>query len=241
VKHDSPAGKLLRDLINEDDPMYILDVGASGGIEDHWSVFGTKLMADGFDPLINEIVRLNKEAPDNVKYWDAFIDGGSSLRTVVSPHPDDVYLTAFNRTTASEYGRIKNQDYRKEVFNRGEELRYSGNRYSLDEFIEDHARPTPNFLKIDTDGSDFLVLQGAKRTLSDLKCLGVQVECQFHGRPEQVGACSVRLFIPVVCRDRRHRFEHCFGLVEYSERRVHVDFALLNRDAGESMVDAVGE
>jgi hypothetical protein len=184
VKANSFAGKLLSDLLDENDPIYILDVGASGGIEEHWSAFGAKLKADGFDPLLDEVARLNETAPDSVTYWGAFIDGGGRLGSSVSPHPEDVYLTAFNRTTASEYGRIKNHDYRKEVFNRGEELRYSDERFSLDEFMETNARPTPNFLKIDTDGSDFLVLQGANTILSDPKCLGVQVECQFHGRPD---------------------------------------------------------
>jgi len=102
----------------------------------------------------------------------------------VSPNPEDVSLTAFDRTTASEYGKIKHQDYRKKVFNRGEELRYSSTRYSLDEFLLSRGKPNPNFLKVDTDGSDFLVLQGAQQVLSDLNCVGVQVECQFHGRPD---------------------------------------------------------
>jgi len=187
VKTNSEAVKFLLDFIDYTDPVYLVDVGASGGIEEHWSAFGTKLRSDGFDPLVIEVARLNSEAPEGVTYLDAYIDGGSLRRSVESPHPEDVRLTAFDRTTASEYGRIKNQDYRKEVFNRGEELRFSSKRFSLDEFIQAHKRPTPNFLKIDTDGSDFSVLQGATQILSDLNCFGVQVECQFHGRPDSQG------------------------------------------------------
>jgi len=152
-----------------------------------WSTFGTKLRADGFDPLTTEVDTLNSATPNNETYWDAFIDGGNLRRSVVSPNSEDVSLTAFERTTASEYRNIKHQDYVKDVFNRGDDLRYTSNRYSLDEFLLAHGKPNPNFSKVDTDGSDFLVLRGAQQALSNLNCLGVQVECQFHGRPDQHG------------------------------------------------------
>lgn len=223
VKTNSEVVKFLLDFIEDTDPVYLVDVGASGGIEEHWSAFGTKLRSDGFDPLVTEVARLNSEAPEGVTYLDAFIDGGSLLRSVESPHPEDVRLTAFDRTTASEYGKIKNQDYRQEVFNRGEELRFSSKRFSLDEFIQAHKRPTPNFLKIDTDGSDFLVLQGANRILSDLECLGVQVECQFHGRPDAQGNTFAN--IDILMRSHGFRLFHLeswkYSRVEFPSQFVY--------------------
>lgn len=186
-REPSLTAELLTHL-PKDDVFYVLDVGASGGVEDHWLLhFGDQFFADGFDPLVREISLLNREAPSNVKYWDAFIDGGLLLRHVTSPHPEDVRLTAFDRTTASEFGRIKSQNYGQQVFNRGEALEFTSTRFSIDEFIRQHERPRPNFIKVDTDGSDLPVLLGASESLSDYACLGVQVECQFHGRPGSEG------------------------------------------------------
>lgn len=166
------------------DVVYLLDVGASGGIEEHWPLhFREVLLAEGFDPLISEVERLNQEAPRNIRYWNAFIDGGAGLRNIPAPHPEDVRLTAFDRTTASEFGRLKSQDYRQQVFNRGEPLEFSTEQFSLDEFLGIRLGATPNFIKVDTDGSDYPVIQGAEQALNDLRCFGVQIECQFHGRP----------------------------------------------------------
>jgi hypothetical protein len=51
----------------------------------------------------------------------------------------------------------------------------------LDEFFL-RTHPTDvDFIKIDTDGSDYQVLLGARELLAKCPVLGVAVECQFHG------------------------------------------------------------
>jgi len=53
---------------------FLLDVGCSGGIEEHWFAFGDRLRAIGFDPLIAEIDRLSSLNTDpGVVYEAAYV------------------------------------------------------------------------------------------------------------------------------------------------------------------------
>ena len=53
----------------------LLDVGAAGGIDASWRVFGARLNALGVDPLVAEVKRLNaEEASENIKYYAAFVE-----------------------------------------------------------------------------------------------------------------------------------------------------------------------
>ena len=44
----------------EREPVTLLDIGCSGGVESEWDVFGSSLRAIGFDPLEFEIARLRR-------------------------------------------------------------------------------------------------------------------------------------------------------------------------------------
>ncbi len=53
---------------------FLLDVGASGGIEEHWFTLGDKLRAVGFDPLVSEVKCLNEENTNpNIHYEEGFV------------------------------------------------------------------------------------------------------------------------------------------------------------------------
>ena len=54
--------------------IFLLDVGASGGIEPHWLGLGDKLTAIGFDPLVSEVKRLNETNTNpNIHYEEGFV------------------------------------------------------------------------------------------------------------------------------------------------------------------------
>lgn len=72
-------------------------------------------------------------------------------------------------------------DYVKERYNAGAEVVYSDRFLELDEFFEAAERDAVDFVKIDTDGSDYGVLLGAERLLGEGAVLGLSVEMQFHG------------------------------------------------------------
>lgn len=71
--NDNP--RLTRLLVERgafaEDPMFVVDVGASGGIDPYWREFGRQLEAVGFDPLVAEVDRLNSAAQHGVR--EAFL------------------------------------------------------------------------------------------------------------------------------------------------------------------------
>jgi hypothetical protein len=72
-------------------------------------------------------------------------------------------------------------NFQKEIFNSGQEMVFSRNRVELDNYFQGSDRDGMDFIKIDTDGSDYQVLTGARQLLDAGAVLGVTIECQFHG------------------------------------------------------------
>ena len=69
----------------------LIDVGASGGIGEHWRALGDDLCAIGFDPLVAEVEWLNRhENRKNVRYEAAFIG---------CPEYDDLFPEPFLRSS----------------------------------------------------------------------------------------------------------------------------------------------
>ena len=168
-----------------DSDLCIVDVGASGGIDQRWSIFGDRLTAVGFDPLVAEVDRLNQlETRPKVRYEAASVTCREydSLFPVVV-RDDQVasrFIHPFERSSAVAAHRILNLDYVREMFNAGAQVEYSDRTVTLDEYV-DSTPLVPDFLKIDTDGGDFQVLLGAANLVAQGNLLGIQIEAQFHG------------------------------------------------------------
>lgn len=167
------------------DPFTVVDVGASGGIPHVWYSFGDRLVAYAFDPLVSEVDRLNacKPGVGSVEYLDAYVVRSSSEDEERSPGDDYGIISRSSTWRALE---LTSTDRRKEAYNSGLELRYSSNRFSIDEFMRERAINTVDFIKTDTDGYDYSVLLGAKETLVSRGVLGVVAEVNFnsHSHPE---------------------------------------------------------
>lgn len=158
----------------------LLDVGASGGIDAFWNQFRPHLRAVGFDPLVNEVKRLNAETLDpKVRYEEAWIGDGTN-RSI----PDGCHLM-LAVTSAARTASIKNFNYAERYFNRDQELVFSDRKLRLDDFAATAGLDDIDVVKIDTDGYDYFVLAGARRLLTEGKVLLVECECQFH---ELIGA-----------------------------------------------------
>lgn len=159
---------------------FLIDVGASGGIEDFWFVFGDRLKAIGFDPLVAEVKRLNKENTNkNVRYIDAFITNMKN-KGLLKNKRSIIASNLFSRSSAVIATKLKKYNYVQEQFNAGKRVIYSKNKITIDEYVREHPNEFIDFIKIDTDGYDFDVLKGADKTL-DNQVLGLSVEAQFHG------------------------------------------------------------
>jgi len=166
------------------DTFTIVDVGASGGIPNVWYSFGDRLRAFAFDPLTAEVERLNsaKPAVGTVQYVDAYIVRSSEAQDE-SPNAE---YDIIGRSSTWRSLKLTSTNRQKETYNSGAELRYSQNRYSIDEFMTLQGVSSVDFIKTDTDGHDYAVLLGARETLTKRGVLGVVAEVNFnsHSHPQ---------------------------------------------------------
>ncbi len=72
-----PAKSFLRQLAGQlgDTRFTLIDIGCSGGIDEVWRIFGSRLRAFGFDPNLQDIERLNaaEAKHSGVEYIAAFV------------------------------------------------------------------------------------------------------------------------------------------------------------------------
>lgn len=156
----------------------VVDVGASGGIADHWAVFGDSLVAVGFDPLVTNMKKMAAaERRPRVTYEAAFVGCRDFDR--LFPPEQRKFSDPYHRVSSIRAQQLMQVDFVADHFNEGDELVWSDRHITLDERFAD-ARAL-DFLKIDTDGSDIQVLLGAERLLDEGAFLGMMIEMQFHG------------------------------------------------------------
>jgi hypothetical protein len=167
-------------------PFFLLDVGCSGGIEQRWRIFGDRLRAIGFDPLVAEIDRLNAANTNpGVSYVAAFVTC-SEYDTLFPRELRNDRLASKNDDPFPRVSAVAAQDrfevsYVQDVFNAGAPVVMTERTVALDDVIEPRDRPQVDFLKIDTDGHDIEAVLGAEAIMAAGGVLGLKVEAQLHG------------------------------------------------------------
>ena len=159
------------------EPFVLLDVGASGGIAPMWNAFHPNLRAFGFEPLLSECARLNQASEPGIEFVPAFVAGAPMPPPQTYPMPQWWDNRFWERTSAVLALRLLNKQM-DDIFNRGDAIELSQDRVTIDAFVAARSLDA-DFLKIDTDGTDFDVLRGAEKSLAQL--LGVTIEAEFHG------------------------------------------------------------
>jgi len=162
------------------EPFVLLDVGASGGISPMWDAFKPNLRAFGFEPLLAECARLNQSSGPGIEFVPAFVAGSPVPEAQHHPMPQWWDNRFWQRTSAVEALKLLNTEM-SAIFNRGDVVELSKDSVTIDEFVNSRGLDA-DFLKIDTDGTDFEVLRGAEKILPRL--LGVMIEAEFHGSLE---------------------------------------------------------
>jgi FkbM family methyltransferase len=184
IRYNPPFTRyLIEQGVLKDQPFSLADVGASGGIEKHWLVFGSTLRAWGFDPLVAEIARLNAtKSSADVSYHALRITRMprarrfSSANKLVSKNNQP-----FTRTSSVRAISALKMNYVQKFFDPAGSGKMTDEETSLDEFFAVTPHTGIDFIKIDTDGADYDVLLGAERIMAESPCLGVFIEIQFHG------------------------------------------------------------
>lgn len=174
--------QLLKHTCLKDDELYLVDVGASGGIDKFWNVYGQQLRAVAFEPLVNEVDRLNREERNpKIKYESAFVGWKGWKEACKSVQVDQAQGNCtYMRTSALAAQQRRQRSFVQEHFNAGQEVVWTDCHIDLDDYLVPDEYKRVDFLKVDTDGNDFPVLLGAEKLLKE-GVIGISIEAQLHG------------------------------------------------------------
>ncbi|HKU43215.1 MAG TPA: FkbM family methyltransferase [Polyangiales bacterium] len=152
-------------------PICIVDVGARGGLQAHWSRIREHCVFVGFEPEIAEAKRLQSQAKPNELYLPSALDGEvrtATLHHCVKPTRSSLYPPD-PEVIADLYGTA--EPYR---VSRTESIQVT----TLDSLLVSKSLPDPDFIKLDTQGSELDILKGARTALAS-SLLGVESEVEF--------------------------------------------------------------
>lgn len=151
-------------------PLTLIDIGARGGLQANWKQARRHLRLVGFEPDAAEHERLAAAAnPERVLYINAAVwREAAQVRLNVGRDPGTSSLLQPNAAFLGRFPRAERFDVVREV-------EVSADR--LDRLLEAKGVKDPDFLKIDTQGAELAILEGARETLAR-SILGVEVEVQ---------------------------------------------------------------
>ena len=182
MKSDPKLTKyLVAKGVLQSSPLWLVDVGLSGGINDYWKTFEPCLRAVGFDPLVKEVERLNALHPSGSHAHYPYYVGYKRYQELLPRVGLSTQQSVYGRMSATRARKITQCDYARTYYDQTGEGLVATDLIELDEFFLRTHPSDVDFIKIDTDGSDYQVLLGARELLDKCPVLGVAVECQFHG------------------------------------------------------------
>lgn len=169
-KRDSTLRKQLGTILHGSG-LSLVDIGAAGGLQDRWRPFSSfvALVAVEPDPRAKESIeklesttfrslhRVNSPLASTSREIDFYLCKHPRQSSVLRPNPNHF---------------VKYSDGHKWDIERIEKM----SAITLDSVLA--SKVQPDFLKLDTQGSELDILQGAKATLQS--CLGVEAEVEFR-------------------------------------------------------------
>lgn len=163
--------RLVREGAFDNDSITIVDVGARGGIESHWRVFGTHLKAIGFEPDKNECNRLNA-LNDGVTYLPFALSREGGVRELhIATH---LASSSFYPNRREFIDRFTNQGMVKV------QSVIKLDTVTLSDALRSAGVTKMDFIKLDVEGAELEVLEGAGQYIDGL--IGVVSEVRFTRR-----------------------------------------------------------
>jgi hypothetical protein len=165
----------------EREPVVVVDVGCSGGLHRSWQSFGAGLVGYGFDANVSECERLSVEGAQRVQYVPAMVGLSPTHPFIRDGGNTYWHSNPWNRlSTAHASARLPDGERaRRANVWRGDSR--SEETVVLPEWLRSHGVDRVDFLKIDVDGPDLIVLTSMLGELDRLRVLGVAVEVNFFG------------------------------------------------------------
>ena len=151
-------------------PLVLIDVGASGGLQPNWFPARKYLQMIGFEPDEREFHNFESGGNSNVKYLNA---GLYSERTTV-----DYYLTEKQQASSM----LKPNEKFLQKFPESQRFKIVGKKViktdTLDNLFDHHKINDVDFIKLDTQGSELYILEGAHQTIRN-HVFGLEIEMAF--------------------------------------------------------------
>ena len=151
--------------------MVLYDIGANIGLYSIYHSLINRSKSYAFEPSVFNLMQITK----NIN-----INGCNQLISLISnPLSNLNSLEEFNYTSNIEGGALSsfgvNFNYEGKLIDKKLSIKKLG--FSLDELVfGGYIKDKPNLIKIDVDGIEHLILQGARRTLENKNCTSVLVE-----------------------------------------------------------------
>lgn len=170
---------LAENKILENESLTVVDVGARGGIENHWTNYGKAARFVCFEPDKEECGKLNSS-----------LDSQSNLRFYpVALHKNKGTYTFYQQVSSAAGGLYQRDPKLVNRFPAGELLKvvktFPIRATNLDSFVKDYNIPNIDFIKTDAEGADFDIIKGAA---AQLKKSVLGISCEIHFQPWCVGS-----------------------------------------------------
>ena len=188
LQHDTRFAKFVADHLS-DESFMLVDVGCSGGIASHWRVFGSRLKALGFDPNVKECRRLQaQETSEGIEYIAAFVGADAVTEAHFAGRPrwganpwDRLAVKLSIEARARSMRQASNEERTAANAWQLTELADSTAPIVLSDYLRDRGIRDVDFVKIDVDGEDLVILTSLQSELAELRTLGVCLEVNFYG------------------------------------------------------------
>lgn len=169
-------------------PFVLVDVGVQGGINPRWNALGDHLVVYGFDLLEEEIAPLRRAAGARHHYFPiGLADQDGELDILV---PENRFETKLYSSGSGDQRRVPIR--------------------RLDTLFREQIVPAADFIKMDCEGFEPVVLSGAGSFLAASNIIGVDSESNFNSGPRLTNTHFSQLCDPLV-RERLLVFDLQFN------------------------------
>jgi FkbM family methyltransferase len=152
-------------------PLVLIDAGARGGVAERWAQLQGTTRAIGFEPDEGECRRLNETSEDDQLFLPlALFDRKGTLRLQITRNPACSSILEPNHELVGRFLEAEDFEITASI-----EVPCD----SLDGVLRTTDVKDVDFLKLDTQGSELRILEGAENVLSDFCVFGVEVEVEF--------------------------------------------------------------
>jgi Methyltransferase FkbM domain len=169
----------------------LLDIGCSGGIDPTFRHFGKHLRALAIDASVAECERLQKaETNPGIEYVAGFVSDSSTAKIDLENGQASPLIfrirdrLSFMRTHELREARLSKAEIEDKLRHNAWEMTQLADHTKplvAPELLAERGWTDLDYLKIDIDGSDFIVLKTFDGKLAELGVLAVQLEVNFVG------------------------------------------------------------